>query len=101
MSNSGPLARFLDQPFLRNQDNLDEQALAQFIRRQTQTSYHPAGTCAMGTGQRSVVDPASLCVHGVHGLRVADASVMPRLPRGNTNAPTVMIAEKAADLLLS
>src|SRR5262249_47436896 len=85
MSNSGPLPRFLDRPFLRDRDDLGERELAQVIRRQTQSSYHLAGTCAMGTGRQSVVDPATLGVHGVHGLRVADASIMPRLPRGNTN----------------
>jgi choline dehydrogenase len=65
-----------------------------FVRRAGRTIYHPVGTCAMGT----VVD-AELRVHGVEGLRVADASVMPTIPRGNTNAPTIMIAEKAADLI--
>ncbi|MGP8297700.1 GMC family oxidoreductase [Streptomyces inhibens] len=65
-----------------------------FVRREAQTLYHPVGTCAIG----AVVDP-ELRVLGVPGLRVADASVMPSLVRGNTNAPTVMIAEKAADLI--
>jgi choline dehydrogenase-like flavoprotein len=68
--------------------------ILEFVQRHGRTCYHPAGTCAMGT----VVD-AELRVHGVEGLRVADASVMPTIPRGNTNAPTIMIAEKAADLI--
>ena len=68
------------------------------ITRLTQTVYHPVGTCSMGTVEGSVVDP-ELKVHGVEGLRVADASVMPRVPRGNTHAPTVMIGEKCAALI--
>jgi choline dehydrogenase len=66
----------------------------EFVQRHGRTCYHPVGTCAMGT----VVD-AELRVHGVESLRVADASVMPTIVRGNTNAPTIMIGEKAADLI--
>ena len=68
--------------------------ILEFVRRAGRTIFHPVGTCAMGT----VVD-AELRVLGVEGLRVADASVMPTIPRGNTNAPTIMIADKAADLI--
>jgi choline dehydrogenase len=72
--------------------------LADFVRRLTQSLYHPVGTCKMGTDPRAVVD-ARLRVHGVGGLRVIDASVMPVIPRGNTNAATIMVAEKGADTI--
>jgi len=74
--------------------------LLDYVRASLATLYHPAGTCAMGGESRwnSVVDP-ELRVRGVAGLRVVDASVMPTVPRGNTNAPTIAIAERAADLI--
>lgn len=75
----------------------DEQ-IEQFIRNHGDTIYHPVGSCRMGNGPTDVVD-AQLRVHGVLGLRVVDASIMPRIVGGNTNAPTIMIAEKAADLI--
>ena len=68
--------------------------ILRFVRRNTGTTFHPEGTCAMG----AVVD-AELRARGAGGLRAVDASIMPRIPRGNTNAPTIMIAEKAADLI--
>jgi choline dehydrogenase len=77
----------------------DEQVL-DWVRRDGETALHPSCTCAMGTGARSVVDPATMGVHGIDGLRVADASVMPYLTNGNIYAPVMMIAEKAADLIL-
>ena len=69
-----------------------------WIRRNSETAYHPMGTCRMGPGPNAVVD-SQLRVHGLTGLRVADAAIMPTMPSGNTNAPCIMIGEKAADLI--
>ena len=75
-----------------------EEEIAQFIRERADTIYHPVGSCRMGPGELDVVD-ARLRVHGIQGLRVVDASVMPRIVSGNTNAPSIMLAEKAADMI--
>ena len=88
-----PLHTIMRAPYSVPAGDSDEQIM-EWIRRASQSVYHPTSTCAIG----SVVDP-QLCVYGVEGLRVADASVMPTITRGNTNAATIMIAEKAADLI--
>lgn len=79
--------------------NTDE-AILSYIRANSQTAYHPIGTCRMGQGPKTVVDE-TLKVHGLSGLRVADASIFPTMPSGNTNAPSIMVGEKAADILRS
>lgn len=86
-------------PLFPADDQLDDAGLEAFIRAKAETIYHPAGTCRMGSDDAAVVDP-QLRVRGIDGLRVIDASVMPALPSGNTNAPTIMIAERAASLIL-
>jgi choline dehydrogenase-like flavoprotein len=76
----------------------DDAALDAMIRQRADTVYHPVGTCRMGSDADAVVDP-TLKVQGVDGLWVADASIMPRLVSGNTNAPSIMIGERAADFV--
>lgn len=73
----------------------------QNIRERTDTNYHPVGSCRMGTDESAVVDSRTLKVNGVEGLRVADASVMPTIPGGNTTAPTMLIGEKCAAFIMS
>jgi choline dehydrogenase-like flavoprotein len=75
-----------------------DEDLAEDLRRRVELIYHPVGTCKMGSGEDAVVD-AELRVRGVEGLRVADASIMPVIPGGNTNAPAIMVGERAADLI--
>jgi choline dehydrogenase len=77
----------------------DEQIL-DWVARDAETALHPSCTCRMGVDERSVVDPATMRVHGLDGLRVVDASVFPYVTNGNIYAPTMMVAEKAADLIL-
>jgi choline dehydrogenase len=90
-----PFAAEAIEPDLDLQTDAD---LQEFLRQQCETLYHPVGTCAMGTGREAVVDP-ELRVRGLQGLRVVDASVLPIITRGHTNAPTMMIGERAADLI--
>ncbi|MBC7997785.1 MAG: GMC family oxidoreductase N-terminal domain-containing protein [Leptolyngbya sp.] len=79
-------------------DKQSDAALEAYVREVCDTVYHPVGTCKMGTDSMAVVDP-ELRVHGIEGLRVVDASIMPTITTGNTNAPTIMIGEKASDLI--
>jgi len=102
---AGPLAKHCTLEMAPGPAVRTDEELREFIRQDLGTLYHPVGTCAMGGDSRlaasrltSVVDP-ELRVRGVEGLRVVDASVIPALPRGNTNAPVIAIAERAADLI--
>jgi choline dehydrogenase-like flavoprotein len=92
-----PLARYAHTPFTAAASDSDED-LEAHIRHTAQTIYHPTSTCRMGVDDLAVVDP-DLRVRGVEALRVVDASIFPSVPRGNTNAPTIAVAEKAADLI--
>jgi choline dehydrogenase len=93
-----PLAQFCGDELHPGAGTQTDEEIAEFIRAEAQTLYHPVGTCKMGSDPMAVVDP-QLRVHGIERLRVVDASVMPRITAGNTNAPTIMIAEKAADMI--
>jgi choline dehydrogenase-like flavoprotein len=97
---TGPLAKYAKRELLPGPAAKDDAALREHIAKYAETLYHPVGTCKMGNDAAAVVD-SELRVRGVEGLRVVDASVMPTVPGGNTNAPTIMIAEKAADLIKS
>jgi choline dehydrogenase-like flavoprotein len=101
------MRQVLQQPALAQLGGQESQASAwaksdeeieRFVRDHADTVYHPVGSCRMGPGPQDVVD-AQLRVHGVQALRVVDASIMPRIVSGNTNAPVIMIAEKAADMI--
>jgi choline dehydrogenase len=95
---AAPFARFRGPEVFPGETVTDRRSLEEVVRRKAETIYHPVGTCRMGSDADAVVD-LELRVRGVGSLRVVDASVMPRLIGGNTNAPTIMIAERAADLV--
>ncbi len=97
--NAPAFDRYRGEEFLPGPKALSDQQIADYIRSSAESIYHPVGTCKMGNDALAVVDE-ELRVRGVSGLRVVDASIMPTLVGGNTNAPTMMIAEKAADMIL-
>ncbi|MBW4511773.1 MAG: GMC family oxidoreductase N-terminal domain-containing protein [Scytonematopsis contorta HA4267-MV1] len=95
---ASPLDEFRGKEIAPGADKQSDAALVAYVRETCSTVWHPVGTCKMGTDPMAVVDP-ELRVHGIEGLRVVDASIMPTITTGNTNAPTIMIGEKAADLI--
>jgi choline dehydrogenase len=92
------LKPFIDEEWCPGSDVQSDDEILQYARQTGYTTYHPVGTCKMGSDKSAVVDD-HLRVHGIDGLRVADASIMPVITSGNTNAPSIMIGEKAADLI--
>ena len=93
-----PMADEIDREIAPGKEAQSDADLTAYLRRAGMVSHHPVGTCKMGHDDMAVVDP-QLRVRGIEGLRVCDASVMPTVPGGNTNAPTIMVGEKAADLI--
>jgi choline dehydrogenase len=98
MYHASAMDEFRSREVAPGADKQSDEALVAYVREVCDTVSHPVGTCKMGTDPMAVVDP-EMRVHGVEGLRVVDASIMPTITTGNTNAPTIMIGEKAADLI--
>ena len=94
------IAKYIIREFRPGSERDSDEDILEFLENSGRTSYHPVGTCRMGPDDEAVVDPR-LRVNGVNALRVADASIMPTLVSGNTNAPVIMIGEKASDMILS
>ena len=94
-----PLKDVISEEFTPGNDLQKDDELLEWVRNNAETTYHPVGTCKMGQDNMAVVDER-LRVRGIKGLRVADASIMPTLTSGNTNAPSIMIGEKASQMML-
>jgi choline dehydrogenase-like flavoprotein len=93
-------APFIKSEFMPGVDVQDENQVRKYIKEWSKTDYHPVGSCKMGNDEMAVVD-TQLRVHGLKGLRVIDASIMPTLISGNTQAPSIMIGEKGAAIVLA
>ena len=99
IASKGPLADYVESEHIPGADVVSDDEMLDYLRRYGATSFHPVGTCRMGPDERAVVD-SRLRVRGFEGLRVADASIMPKIISANTNAPTIMIGEKASAMIL-
>jgi choline dehydrogenase len=97
---ASPIAEIVGEELAPGADYQTDEELLEWVRNNAETTYHPIGTCKMGSDTMAVVDD-QLRVHGIKGLRVADASIMPTLTSGNTNAPSIMIGEKCAAMILA
>jgi choline dehydrogenase len=93
------IAGYLVSEYAPGVDVTTDEQIVEFLREKGRTSFHPVSTCRMGSDPTAVVD-TRLRVYGFEKLRVVDASIMPSIPSGNTNAPTIMVAEKGADMIL-
>ena len=96
---NGPISDYLMSEYAPGVDSVTDDQIVEFLKEKGRTSFHPVSTCRMGTDPAAVVD-TRLRVNGFENLRIIDASIMPSIPSGNTNAPTIMVAEKGADMIL-
>jgi choline dehydrogenase len=99
ISQTDPFKSLISEQHLPGPDVKTEDDFKQYLRNTASTVYHPCGTNRMGTDARAVVDPTSMKVRGLEGLRVVDASVMPMVPSSNIHPATIMVAEKASDMI--
>ncbi|MDP6951300.1 MAG: GMC oxidoreductase, partial [Alphaproteobacteria bacterium] len=95
---AAPMDRYRGEELAPGTSVRSDDEIENFLREKAETGFHPVSTCRMGPGPGAVVDD-QLRVHGMQALRVADASIFPTMPSGNTNAPAIMVGERAADLI--